>query len=103
MSTPLQADLLLSICHLCSQFVRLAHDTEADVMYDMMTKHWGMEEPQLLISVTGGAKKFNLDPRLKQHFASGLLKVGLVQSGELLPYNRKVVGSIPGSFNLTSE
>jgi len=57
------------------QFVRLAHDTKADVIYELMTKHWKIEAPQLLISVTGGAKSFNLDPRLKQHFASGLLKV----------------------------
>jgi len=34
-----------------------------------------MEYPQLLISVTGGAKAFKLNPKLKEHFTDGLLKV----------------------------
>ena len=40
-----------------------------------LLKVWGMETPRLLISVTGGAKSFNLDPKLKSQFATGLLKV----------------------------
>lgn len=37
-----------------------------------------MEKPRLLISVTGGAKSFNMDPKLKEHFARGLLKVCMI-------------------------
>lgn len=40
-----------------------------------MTEHWGLEVPNLLISVTGGAKDFNMKPRLKSVFRRGLVKV----------------------------
>ena len=41
----------------------------------LLIDHWGLEYPKLVISVTGGANKFNLEPRLRQQFASGLVKV----------------------------
>lgn len=40
-----------------------------------MTQQWGLDAPNLLISVTGGAKDFNMKPRLKSVFRRGLLKV----------------------------
>ncbi|NIG60614.1 transient receptor potential cation channel subfamily M member 2 [Pontoporia blainvillei] len=40
-----------------------------------MTQHWGLDVPNLLISVTGGAKDFNMKPRLKSVFRRGLVKV----------------------------
>lgn len=40
-----------------------------------MTQHWGLDVPNLLISVTGGAKNFNMKPRLKSIFRRGLVKV----------------------------
>ena len=33
-----------------------------------------MEAPNLLISVTGGAKNFKMRPRLKEMFRQGLMK-----------------------------
>ena len=40
-----------------------------------MTDEWNVEKPQILISVTGGAKSFRLKPRLRDMFANGLRKV----------------------------
>ena len=40
-----------------------------------MTDEWNIEKPQILISVTGGAKSFRLKPRLREMFANGLRKV----------------------------
>ncbi|XP_066912898.1 transient receptor potential cation channel subfamily M member-like 2 isoform X3 [Clytia hemisphaerica] len=57
------------------KFIRIAHDTSMEDTFSLLTEHWKIDEPQLLISVTGGAKSFNMDPRLKQQFASGLVKV----------------------------
>ena len=40
-----------------------------------MTDKWNVEKLQILISVTGGAKSFNLKPRLRDMFANGLRKI----------------------------
>ena len=40
-----------------------------------MTHEWKIEKPQILISVTGGAKSFRLKPRLRDMFENGLRKV----------------------------
>ncbi|XP_066935830.1 transient receptor potential cation channel subfamily M member-like 2 [Clytia hemisphaerica] len=57
------------------KFIRIAHDTSMKNTFSLLTEHWMIDVPQLLISVTGGAKSFHMDPRLKQQFASGLVKV----------------------------
>lgn len=61
-------------CHLL-QYVRLSQDTPPSVIYHLMTQYWGLDVPNLLISVTGGAKDFNMKPRLKSVFRRGLVKV----------------------------
>ena len=40
----------------------------------LMIDHWGLDRPNLLISVTGGAKNFHMRPRLKEVFRRGLMK-----------------------------
>ena len=39
----------------------------------LMKKYWCMSQPKLIISVTGGAKRFNLKSRLKNSFKRGLV------------------------------
>lgn len=62
---------------ICSflQYVRVSSDTPPRVIYHLMTQHWGLDAPNLLISVTGGAKNFIMKPRLKNIFRQGLVKV----------------------------
>lgn len=57
------------------KYVRLSQDTSSIVIYQLMTQHWGLDVPSLLISVTGGAKNFNMKLRLKSIFRRGLVKV----------------------------
>lgn len=57
------------------QYVRVSSDTPPWVIYHLMTHHWGLDAPNLLISVTGGAKNFIMKPRLKNIFRQGLVKV----------------------------
>lgn len=57
------------------QYVRLSQDTPSSLIYQLMTQKWGLDAPNLLISVTGGAKDFKMKPRLKSVFRRGLLKV----------------------------
>ncbi|MEE6490342.1 hypothetical protein FKM82_015849 [Ascaphus truei] len=56
------------------KYVRVSSDTPSDVLYHLMTEHWGLELPNLLISVTGGAKNFRMKMRLKNIFRRGLVK-----------------------------
>lgn len=55
--------------------MRVSSDTPPRVIYHLMTQHWGLDAPNLLISVTGGAKNFVMKPRLKNIFRQGLVKV----------------------------
>ena len=54
--------------------MRVSHDTEASRIMDLMLQRWSLEVPNLVISVTGGAKSFVLKPRLKEVFRRGLVK-----------------------------
>uniref|UniRef100_H3B0C1 Transient receptor potential cation channel subfamily M member 2 n=1 Tax=Latimeria chalumnae TaxID=7897 RepID=H3B0C1_LATCH len=56
------------------KYVRVSTETHPHILYELMTKHWGLNIPNLLISVTGGAKNFSMKPRLKDIFRRGLIK-----------------------------
>eukprot|EP00794_Sanderia_malayensis_P009473 gene9473-10461_t len=58
-----------------AKYIRLADDSNAEQALKLLLKEWKLEYPKLLISVTGGAKSFNLPKKLKQQFREGLLKV----------------------------
>lgn len=66
---------------LLPQYVRVSQDTPSSVIYHLMTQHWGLDVPNLLISVTGGAKNFNMKLRLKSIFRRGLVKVAQTTGG----------------------
>ncbi|KAL5010117.1 hypothetical protein ScPMuIL_012422 [Solemya velum] len=57
------------------KYVRVDVDSEIETIQKLMMKVWGLEKPNLLISVTGGAKNFRLKLRLKEVFRRGLMKV----------------------------
>lgn len=64
------------LCFVCtSQYARVSSETSPEVLYDLLTEQWHLLPPNLLISVTGGAKNFNLKPRLRNMFHRGLIKV----------------------------
>ncbi|XP_066299867.1 transient receptor potential cation channel subfamily M member-like 2 isoform X2 [Branchiostoma lanceolatum] len=56
------------------KFVRVNHTTEPEVVLKLMREQWQLELPNLLISVTGGAKNFYIKPRLQEVFRKGLIK-----------------------------
>ncbi|KAK3766250.1 hypothetical protein RRG08_036888 [Elysia crispata] len=58
-----------------SPYVRVDFKTPVSVVWELMIKYWKMPEPRLLLSITGGAQRFQLKPRL-----SSLLKQGLVEA-----------------------
>uniref|UniRef100_A0A3B3YQT6 Uncharacterized protein n=1 Tax=Poecilia mexicana TaxID=48701 RepID=A0A3B3YQT6_9TELE len=58
-----------------SKYVRVFTDTKPEVLYELLTKQWKLPRPNLVISVTGGAKNFYLKSHLKKAFHRGLIKV----------------------------
>ncbi|XP_042350815.1 transient receptor potential cation channel subfamily M member 2 [Plectropomus leopardus] len=57
------------------KYVRVSTDTSPEILYQLLTDQWKLSPPNLLISVTGGAKNFYLKARLKNMFHRGLIKV----------------------------
>ena len=55
------------------KYIRVSHKTNVDVILQLLDK-WDLYEPDLIISVTGGAQKFALKPRLRDVFRKGLVK-----------------------------
>ncbi|XP_038078290.1 transient receptor potential cation channel subfamily M member 3-like isoform X2 [Patiria miniata] len=58
-----------------AKYVRVAHDTPASDILDLLTNTWDLPLPKLLIEVTGGAKDFVLQPKLRRVFRKGIVKV----------------------------
>ncbi|ETE66218.1 Transient receptor potential cation channel subfamily M member 2, partial [Ophiophagus hannah] len=56
-------------------YVRVSSSTSPKTLYQLITQYWGLDIPNLLISVTGGAKNFGMKMRLKNIFRQGLAKV----------------------------
>ncbi|XP_039673521.1 transient receptor potential cation channel subfamily M member 2 isoform X2 [Perca fluviatilis] len=57
------------------KYVRVSTDTSPELLYQLLTEQWKLSPPNLLISVTGGAKNFYLKANLKNMFHRGLIKV----------------------------
>lgn len=57
------------------KFVRVDVKTKMSNMLTLLMDIWGLDKPNLLISVTGGAKNFHMKTRLKEVFRRGLMKV----------------------------
>uniref|UniRef100_A0A3B3CWT1 Transient receptor potential cation channel, subfamily M, member 2 n=1 Tax=Oryzias melastigma TaxID=30732 RepID=A0A3B3CWT1_ORYME len=58
-----------------AKYARVSSDTNPEMLYRLLTEQWELQPPNLLISVTGGAKNFNLKPHLRNMFHRGLIKV----------------------------
>lgn len=68
--------LCVYVClYIQSQYCRVSTDTSPEILYKLLTEQWKLSPPNLLISVTGGAKNFSLKARLKNTFNRGLMKV----------------------------
>ncbi|XP_037597956.1 transient receptor potential cation channel subfamily M member 2 isoform X5 [Cebus imitator] len=90
------------------KYVRVSQDTPSSVIFHLMTQHWGLDVPSLLISVTGGAKNFNMKPRLKSIFRRGLVKVAQTTGAWIITGGShagvmKQVGEAVRDFSLSSS
>ncbi|XP_077980205.1 transient receptor potential cation channel subfamily M member-like 2 [Glandiceps talaboti] len=55
-------------------YVRVDYKTDPEIIWKLLTEHWRLKPPNVLISVTGGAKDFILKDRLRALFHKGLMK-----------------------------
>uniref|UniRef100_A0A8D0EAT2 TRPM SLOG domain-containing protein n=1 Tax=Salvator merianae TaxID=96440 RepID=A0A8D0EAT2_SALMN len=90
------------------KYVRVSSSTPPRVIFQLMTQHWGLDIPNLLISVTGGAKNFNMKLRLKNIFRRGLVKVAQTTGAWIITGGShagvmKQVGEAVRDFSMSSS
>lgn len=62
-----------------AQYIRIENETDPSSMIEFMyhSEGWKLQKPQLILSVTGGAQKFNIPQRMKNEFKRGLIKAAV--------------------------
>jgi hypothetical protein len=73
--------LFLGASESISKYIRVSYKTNMDTMVQYLTSrpYWHLKKPELIISVTGGAK-LNLKQRLKETFCKSLVKAATTTS-----------------------
>jgi hypothetical protein len=63
-----------------SYYIRLALNTPSDKIVTFMKDGWELSPPNLIISITGGAKSFHMSPKLRKTFQQGLVQAAVTTS-----------------------
>jgi len=63
-----------------SEYIRLSLHTDAKTVVDFIRNGWRLQPPDLIISVTGGAKSFDMSARLRKVFQRGLVSAAITTS-----------------------
>ena len=63
-----------------SYYMRLALKTPNESILELIEKGFHLSKPNLIISITGGAKHFHLSPRLNRAFEEGLIQAAKTTS-----------------------
>lgn len=80
-----------------AQYVRVDFRTEMKTMMTLLNEIWNINQPRLIISVTGGAK-LTLKTRLRETFSKGLVKVATTTNALIT-----TGGSYSGCMKLVGE
>ena len=56
------------------QYIRLADNTRPELTLELLIRQWKLKKPDIVISIHGGLKNFQLDPHHKEIFNRGLIK-----------------------------
>ena len=64
------------------KYVRVSFQDSLMKVKDLLfnNEYWALKKPELIISVTGGAKKILLNPKLKEAFSKGLVRAAVTTS-----------------------
>uniref|UniRef100_A0A4W6FW32 non-specific serine/threonine protein kinase n=1 Tax=Lates calcarifer TaxID=8187 RepID=A0A4W6FW32_LATCA len=68
-------DTATRVCR--AKYVRVAVDSKAEALLQLMLREWQMERPKLLLTIQGGSENFTLPPKVKQAFSKGLITAAL--------------------------
>ncbi|XP_035496135.1 transient receptor potential cation channel subfamily M member 6 isoform X4 [Scophthalmus maximus] len=68
-------DTATRVCR--AKYIRVAVDSKAEALLQLMLREWQMERPKLLLTVQGGSDNFTLPPKVKQAFSKGLITAAL--------------------------
>uniref|UniRef100_A0AAQ5Z4H9 Histidine rich calcium binding protein n=1 Tax=Amphiprion ocellaris TaxID=80972 RepID=A0AAQ5Z4H9_AMPOC len=60
--------------HFASQYLRLSWDTPPSMVYTLMTAHWGLPAPNLVVSVVGGEGRTQVKTWVREVLRQGLVK-----------------------------
>ena len=90
-----------------AQWIALCDSTPPASLVRFVEKYWGLQRPEVLISVTGGAQGLELSPVLRRIFDTGLAKAvkaanAWVVTGALDAGVMKLVASAMNTNNLSS-
>lgn len=56
------------------QYLRLSWDTQASMVYTLMTAHWGLSAPNLVVSIVGGEGRTKVKTWVREVLRQGLVK-----------------------------
>ncbi|KAG7490468.1 transient receptor potential cation channel subfamily M member 7-like isoform X1 [Solea senegalensis] len=68
-------DTATRVCR--AKFVRVAVDSRAESVLQLMQREWQMDKPKLLLTVHGGSENFSLPLKVRQAFSKGLITAAL--------------------------
>ncbi|XP_056461031.1 transient receptor potential cation channel subfamily M member 4a [Gadus chalcogrammus] len=57
-----------------SHFLRLSRDTPPQIVFTLMTAHWGVPSPNLVVSVVGGEGQEKVKPWVREVMRNGLVR-----------------------------
>lgn len=73
--TPKALMLLIVLpCLFTGQFLRLSCDTPPQIVYTLMTAHWGVPSPNLVVSVVGGEGREKVKTWVREVLRQGLVR-----------------------------
>ncbi|CAL8317177.1 unnamed protein product [Arctogadus glacialis] len=71
-------------------FLRLSRDTPPQIVFTLMTAHWGVPSPNLVVSVVGGEGQEKVKPWVREVMRNGLVRAAQ-STGEAGRAQKKVV------------
>jgi transient receptor potential cation channel subfamily M protein 3 len=67
-----------------SKYLRVDFRTPVDSVFGILFDSWRLYRPNILISITGGAKSLNIKPSLKKALKKGIVNAALSADGWLI-------------------
>lgn len=64
------------------QYIRVTTKTDPAVIWEVLIEEWELSLPDLVISISGGLKMFQMVPRLKERFKRGLIETATTTGKE---------------------